>query len=63
MLLELPIQYSFGYPQRLPRSGQPLVLEKLTFFKPDPKKFPGLKIAYEAGKKGVTYPVVLNAAN
>jgi 1-deoxy-D-xylulose-5-phosphate reductoisomerase len=61
--MTLPIQYAFGYPQRLPRSGQPLVLEKLTFFKPDPKKFPGLKIAYEAGKKGVTYPVVLNAAN
>ena len=35
----------------------------LEFYKPDIKKFPCLKIAYEAGICGGTAPVVLNAAD
>ena len=30
---------------------------------PDMKKFPGLKLAYEAGKTGGSMPTVFNAAN
>ena len=37
--------------------------QNLTFEAPDFDKFPCLKLAFEAGKKGGTYPVCLNAAN
>ena len=35
----------------------------MTFEKPDFKKFPCLQMAYDAGKKGGSAPIVLNAAN
>lgn len=35
----------------------------MTFFEPDFKRFPCLALAYEAARKGDTYPTVLNAAN
>ena len=38
-------------------------IKTLTFEKPDTVRFPCLKYAYEAGKKGGTYPAVLNAVN
>ncbi len=38
-------------------------LTALTFEKPDPDTFRGLKLAYEAGRVGGSMPTVFNAAN
>ncbi len=35
----------------------------LTFARPDVDKFPNLRLAYQAGQAGDSYPAVLNAAN
>jgi 1-deoxy-D-xylulose-5-phosphate reductoisomerase len=35
----------------------------LTFEEPDNERFPGLSLAYEAGRTGGTLPAVFNAAN
>lgn len=64
--MRLPILYAFSYPKRM-RSRLPTVdfikLGTLTFMPPDMKKFPCLKMSYEAARRGGSYPVVLNAAN
>lgn len=64
--MRLPIQYALGYPGRLsndlPRLNW-LELKQLTFEPPDHRRFPLLKMAFEAGKAGGTLPAVLNAAN
>ena len=36
---------------------------QITFEKPDMDNFPGLSLAYEAGRTGGTMPTVFNAAN
>ena len=36
---------------------------KLEFYEPDFDKFPSLKLAFEVGRLGGTYPVCMNAAN
>ncbi|MDM8540316.1 1-deoxy-D-xylulose-5-phosphate reductoisomerase [Desulfococcaceae bacterium HSG9] len=60
------IAYTLSYPKRLPLN-QPLPefaeIGKFTFEKPDLKRFPCLKMAFEASKQGGTSPAVLNAAN
>jgi 1-deoxy-D-xylulose-5-phosphate reductoisomerase len=65
--MRLPIQYALGYPERLPNPELPRLnwddLKSLTFEQPDFGKFPCLKLAIEAGKKGGTYPTVLCAAD
>ena len=64
--MRLPIQYSITYPERLGSQVKSLDLPaigKLEFFRPDFKKFPCLRIALNAGKKGGTMPAVMNAAN
>ena len=64
--MRIPIAYALSFPDRLPRSEPFLDLFKLSvfeFMRPDMKKFPSLKLAYEAGKAGGTMPAVLNAAN
>ncbi|MGD9503566.1 MAG: 1-deoxy-D-xylulose-5-phosphate reductoisomerase [Syntrophobacteraceae bacterium] len=64
--MRLPIAYALSYPERLPVSGPQLdlfELQKLTFYPPDSKKFPCLRLAYEACAAGSTMPAVLNAAN
>jgi 1-deoxy-D-xylulose-5-phosphate reductoisomerase len=38
-------------------------LRKLNFYPPDEEKFPCLRLAYEACRRGSTLPAVLNAAN
>ncbi len=61
-----PISYALSYPERLPRTDSCLDLFEvgnLTFIPPDFEKFPNLKLACEAGKKGGTMPAVLNASN
>lgn len=64
--MRLPIQYAFGYPERLPDGPEPLdfvSLGTLTFEKPDMDRFPCLALAYEAGKLGGIAPIAFNAAN
>lgn len=65
--MHIPIQYALCYPQRvegIESKGFDFVkAARLEFEKPDLVKFPSLKLAYEAGKAGGTYPVCLNAVN
>ncbi len=64
--MRLPIQYALYYPNRRSLSGEKLDLFKLasmTFEKPDTDTFKGLKLAYDAMKKGGNIPTAFNAAN
>jgi 1-deoxy-D-xylulose-5-phosphate reductoisomerase len=64
--MRLPIQLALGYPDRLPAGIAPLDLAKLgrlTFEPLDRDAFPAVALAYRAGRAGVTFPAVLNAAN
>ncbi|OGX35973.1 MAG: 1-deoxy-D-xylulose-5-phosphate reductoisomerase [Omnitrophica WOR_2 bacterium RIFCSPHIGHO2_02_FULL_52_10] len=64
--MRLPIQYALTYPQRWDTGLKALDLvdmKKLTFFRPDWKRFPALPLAVEVGRKGGTLPSVLNAAD
>jgi 1-deoxy-D-xylulose-5-phosphate reductoisomerase len=64
--MRLPIQYALTYPERLPVPLKRLdlvALKALTFEAPDLKKFPSLKLAYLAARRGGTAPAVLNAAD
>ncbi len=64
--MRYPIQYALTYPRRVNTHLPSLDWDKvrrLNFFLPKRKKFPCLDLAIEAGKKGGTYPAVLNAAN
>jgi len=64
--MRLPIAYALSFPRRLPRSDARLDLTTagaLEFIAPDLERFPGLRLAYEAARRGGTAPAVLNAAN
>ncbi len=64
--MRLPIQYALTHPQRWPSGLQKMdffKLGKLTFKKPDVKKFPALQLAFSVIRRGGTYPCVLNAAD
>ncbi len=64
--MKLPIQYALYYPQRRDLPGERVdfwSLGKLDFEKPDMDTFYGLKLAYEAGRRGGSLPTVFNAAN
>lgn len=64
--MKLPIQYALFYPERRYLPGERLdfwSMGQIAFEKPDMENFPGLKLAYEAGKTGGTLPTVFNAAN
>ena len=64
--MRIPITYALTYPERIINDLSSLNLlktEKLEFSKPDIKKFPCLRVAYEAGLCGGTAPAVLNASN
>lgn len=62
--MRLPIQYAFSFPERwdapLPRFD---FSRNITFENPDLQRFPCLKYAIEAAKKGGTLPAAMNAAN
>ncbi len=64
--MRTPIAYALTYPERI-NNDLPLLdlikIRSLEFYKPDIKKFPCLRLAYEAGLCGGTMPTVLNAAN
>ena len=62
----IPILYALTYPERRPTPAVRLDLTRtgaLTFFEPDIKKFPCLRLARAALDVGGTAPVILNAAN
>ncbi len=64
--MKLPIQYALYYPERRYLPGERLdfgTLTQITFEKPDMETFYGLKLAFEAGRRGGSLPTVLNAAN
>lgn len=64
--MKLPIQYALYYPERRYLPGDRLdfkTLTQITFEEPDMETFYGLKLAYEAGRKGGSLPTVFNAAN
>lgn len=64
--MELPIQYALSFPKRLELRSKRLNLADigtLTFYEPDYRRFPCLKLCLDAGRTGRTAPVVLNAAN
>ena len=62
----IPILYALTYPERRPTPAPRLDLTRvgaLSFFEPDPVKFPCLRLAREALQAGGGAPVALNAAN
>ena len=64
--MKIPIQYSLTYPNHSPANWENLDLIKmgtLHFEKPDLKKFPCIRLAYEALEKGGSSTIVLNVAN
>ncbi|MGO9375071.1 MAG: 1-deoxy-D-xylulose-5-phosphate reductoisomerase [Syntrophobacteraceae bacterium] len=64
--MKTPIAYALAYPERLPITIPRLDLfrlQKLSFYPPDEEKFPCLRLAFDACRKGSTMPAVLNAAN
>lgn len=64
--MRLPILYAMSYPERLPTGGQRLdlfSLSGLTFEKPDPVRFPSVRLAQECMAAGGAAGCVLNAAN
>ena len=60
------IQFAFSYPERLTLDNRKLnfaELGSLSFFVPDQEKFPALRLAYEALRRGGNMPCIMNAAN
>jgi 1-deoxy-D-xylulose-5-phosphate reductoisomerase len=64
--MKTAIAYALAYPERLPLN-QPLPDfaggEGLTFQDPDFERFPCLALAFDAARRGGSFPAVLNAAN
>lgn len=61
-----PIGFALTFPQRVSVGNRKLdfaQLGKITFQEPDQRKFPCLRLAYEAIEKGGNAPCALNAAN
>ena len=66
--MRIPIQYALTYPDRLAVNGDVLSLDlvsagRLSFRKPDRKRFPCLDLAQEALAQGGIFPCALNAAD
>lgn len=64
--MRTPIAYTLGWPDRMTTPAARLDLAELgqlTFERPDPHRFPALRLAREALKQGGAAPNVLNAAN
>jgi len=75
--MRLPILYALSHPARVPadlpnpRDGRNFddwwkgegKDGKLNFFKPDLEKYPAIRLAYKAGRRGGTMPAILSAAN
>lgn len=62
--MRIPILYALTYPKREKYDNElSLIGQKLTFDELSFERYPCLKMAYEAAKKGNIYPTVLNASN
>ncbi len=64
--MRIPIAHALAWPERIDLGMERLNLVRagdLSFFRPDFKKFPALKLAYQAAKIGGTMPAVMNGAN
>jgi 1-deoxy-D-xylulose-5-phosphate reductoisomerase len=65
--MAIPVAFALAYPERLPLGYlKPLSLVEcgsLTFEEPDTKRFPCLRLAFEALAAAGTMPACLNAAN
>lgn len=61
-----PIAHSLFYPRSIPRTlmeSKPPTWKNLEFREPDPRRYPALSLAYQAGRKGGTATSIFNAAN
>ncbi len=61
-----PLSVALNWPSRLDLNLEKISLtniNKLSFYEPDLKKFPGLKLGWEALQNPLCSPVVLNASN
>lgn len=64
--MRMPIQYALTYPERVASNQVALdwsKLKRLDFEKASTRRFPCLRLAREAMKKGGAYPCALNAAD
>jgi len=64
--MRTPIAYALAWPDRMAAPSPKLALEKiatLTFEKPDEIRFPALRLAREALRRGGSAPTLLNGAN
>jgi 1-deoxy-D-xylulose-5-phosphate reductoisomerase len=65
--MRMPIQYALTYPDRLASNNEVSLdwtkLKRLDFEKASTRRFPCLRLAREAMKKGGAYPCALNAAD
>ncbi len=64
--MRLPIRYALGEAHRLPTSDSPLTLDlcsKLTFERPDAKRFPAIELGHYALNRGGNAACIINAAN
>jgi 1-deoxy-D-xylulose-5-phosphate reductoisomerase len=64
--MKAAIAYALSYPERLALKQPSPDFKQIgifTFIQPDLEKFPCLALAFDACKKGGTFPAVLNAAN
>jgi 1-deoxy-D-xylulose-5-phosphate reductoisomerase len=65
--MRMPIQYALTYPERVASKNQVVLdwskLKRLDFEKASTRRFPCLKLAREAMKKGGALPCALNAAD
>jgi len=64
--MKTPIQYALTYPDRAPGCSRAMdwtTLSEFTFERPDPEKFPALRLAYDVIRAGKTAGAVFNAAN
>jgi 1-deoxy-D-xylulose-5-phosphate reductoisomerase len=65
--MHIPIQYALTYPETFPGLKTSTLnltqISKLEFELPDYSRFPALKLGYEVGEMGGTYPAAMNALN
>ena len=64
--MRTPIAHALAWPERIDsgvRSLNLIDIAQLNFERPDPERFPCLRLAYQAAEAGGTAPAILNAAN
>lgn len=64
--MRMPIRYALSFPDRMKCQTRKMTIDdyaQLTFERPDMKRFPLLKYAFDAIHTGGTMPCILNAAN